>query len=58
MTAAGVAAEALTTDARDADFDDLSRKVDSLRQQLLATRNKLGLLREALTRVVPGARPS
>jgi hypothetical protein len=58
MTAAGVAAEALTADARDADFDDLSRKVDSLRQQILATRNKIGLLREALTRVAPAARPS
>jgi DNA repair exonuclease SbcCD ATPase subunit len=58
MTAAGVAAEALTVDARSADFDDLSRKVDSLRQQLLATRNKLGLLREALTRAAPSVRLS
>jgi len=58
MAAAGAAAEALTADARSADFDDLWRKVDSLRQQILATRNKLGLLREALTRAAPAARSS
>ena len=58
MATAGAAAEALTADARTADFDDLSRRVDSLRQQLLATRNKLGLLREALTRATPVARSS
>jgi DNA repair exonuclease SbcCD ATPase subunit len=50
MTAAASAAEALTIDARGADFEDLSRRVDSLRQQIMATRNKLGLLREALGR--------
>jgi septal ring factor EnvC (AmiA/AmiB activator) len=58
MATAGAAAETLTADARVADFDDLSRRVDSLRQQMLATRNKLGLLREALTRAAPAARPS
>ena len=58
MTATGGVAEALATDARAADFDDLSRKVDSLRQQILATRNKVGLLREALARATPVVRPS
>jgi chromosome segregation ATPase len=58
MTTATAVAEALTADARSADFDDLSRRVDSLRQQILATRNKLGLLREALGRAAPVERPS
>jgi hypothetical protein len=58
MTATGSIAEALAIDARAADFDELSRKVDSLRQQILATRNKIGLLREALSRATPAVRPS
>jgi hypothetical protein len=44
---------ALGGDARDASFDELYRKTDSLRQQLLAARNRIGLLREALTKAIP-----
>jgi len=58
MTETGGVAEALVADARAADFEDLARKVDSLRQQILATRNKIGLLREALARATPVVRPS
>jgi hypothetical protein len=58
MTATGGVAEALAADAGAAGFDELSRKVDSLRQQILATRNKIGLLREALARATPAVRPS
>lgn len=58
MTAVATAAEALAADAGAADFDDLSRKVDSLRQQLLAARNKIGLLKEALVRAAPPIRAS
>ncbi|HVV51606.1 MAG TPA: hypothetical protein VHO06_18190 [Polyangia bacterium] len=49
------AGEALQGDARGVGFDDLARKTDALRQQLLAARNRVGLLREALTRAVPRA---
>ena len=45
--------EGLATDARSADFDDLHRKTDALRQQLLAARNRIGLLKEALVKAVP-----
>ena len=51
-------AEQLAADARAADFEDLSRKVDSLRQQILAARNKIGLLKEALVRAAPPVRAS
>jgi hypothetical protein len=53
MTAVATSAEKLTADARDADFDDLSRKVDSLRQQILAARNRIALLKETLVRATP-----
>jgi hypothetical protein len=58
MTAVAAGAESLAGDARTADFDDLSRKIDSLRQQLLAARNKIGLLKEALVRAAPPTRAS
>ena len=57
MTSVAGAAETLAADARAADFDDVSRKVDSLRQQILAARNKIGLLKEALVKASP-SRPS
>ncbi len=47
------ASEALGGDARSDNFDELHRKTDSLRQQLLAARNRIGLLREGLTRALP-----
>jgi len=50
--------EKLAADARAADFEDLSRKVDSLRQQILAARNKIGLLKEAIVRAAPPVRAS
>lgn len=52
---AGVVAtsEGLANDARSADFDELHRKTDALRQQLLAARNRVGLLKEALVKAVP-----
>ena len=53
MTAVVGSAEKLTADAREADFDDLSRKVDSLRQQILAARNRIALLKETLVRATP-----
>ena len=58
MTKVLATAEQLTDDARRADFDDLARKVDSLRQQILATRNRIGLLKEALARTTPRERAS
>jgi hypothetical protein len=58
MASVGAAAEKLAADARAADFDDLSRKVDSLRQQILAARNKIGLLKEAIVRAAPPVRAS
>jgi len=45
--------EGLANDARSADFDELHRKTDALRQQLLAARNRIGLLKEALVKAVP-----
>ena len=58
MTTVLAAAEQLAADARAADFEDLSRKIDSLRQQILAARNKIGLLKEALVRAAPPVRAS
>ena len=58
MTAVLAAGEQLAADARQADFDDLSSKVDSLHQQILAARNKIGLLKEALVRAAPPVRAS
>ena len=58
MTAVRTSGETLAADARGADFEDLSRKVDSLRQQILAARNKIGLLKEALVRAAPPVRAS
>jgi hypothetical protein len=58
MTGVASRAEGLATDARTADFDDLSRKADSLRQQILAARNKVGLLKDALVKAAPPTRPS
>lgn len=46
-------AAALITDARAARFEELCGRADSLRQQLLAARNKVGLLRETLVKAVP-----
>ncbi len=45
--------EGLANDARSAHFDELHRKTDALRQQLLAARNRIGLLKEALVKAVP-----
>ena len=58
MTAVAGAGETLAIDARGSDFEDLSRKIDSLRQQILAARNKIGLLKEALVRAAPPTRAS
>jgi hypothetical protein len=58
MTAVASAGEGLATDARKADFEDLSSKVDSLRQQILAARNRIGLLKGQLVRGGPPGRPS
>jgi chromosome segregation ATPase len=58
MTAVLAAGEKLAADARTADFEDLSRKIDSLRQQILAARNKIALLKEALVRAAPPVRAS
>jgi|SRR6185312_4461243 chromosome segregation ATPase len=46
-------AATLIADARTARFEELCSRADSLRQQLLAARNKVGLLREALVKAVP-----
>ena len=53
MTGVVTISEELAKDARHADFDDLHRKTDALRQQLLAARNRIGLLKEALVKAVP-----
>ena len=58
MTAVLTAGETLADEARAADFDDLAAKVDSLRQQILAARNKINLLKEALVRAAPPVRAS
>jgi len=41
-------AQELTTASRDADFEDVARQAESLRQQLLAARNKVQLLHGSL----------
>ena len=46
-------AAALISEARAARFEELCGRADSLRQQLLAARNKIGLLRENLVKAVP-----
>jgi chromosome segregation ATPase len=46
-------AATLIDDARTARFEELCGRADSLRQQLLAARNKVGLLRENLVKAVP-----
>jgi uncharacterized coiled-coil DUF342 family protein len=46
-------ATALADDARTADFSDLTRDVDSVRQQLQTARNQLLLARRALTERAP-----
>ena len=58
MTAVLGAGETLAAEASAADFDDLSRKVDALRQQIQSARNKIGLLKEALVRAAPPVRAS
>jgi hypothetical protein len=58
MTAVLTAGEQLAADAKRADFEDLSRKIDGLRQQILAARNKISLLKEALVRAAPPVRAS
>jgi uncharacterized protein YoxC len=41
-------AQAVVTLAEEQDFGDIGRQADSLRQQILSARNKLGLLRKGL----------
>jgi DNA repair exonuclease SbcCD ATPase subunit len=53
MGAVAEQAARLIDDARAARFEELCGRADSLRQQLLAARNKVGLLREALVKAVP-----
>jgi hypothetical protein len=53
MQSVAGATETLASDARGARFDDVARKADALRQQLLAARNRVLLLREALTQTIP-----
>lgn len=53
MTAVAATSGVLATDARAARFDELHRNAESLRQQLLSARNRIGLLRETLGRAVP-----
>ena len=43
----------LIAEARAAHFEELCERADSLRQQLLAARNKVGLLRDNLVKAVP-----
>jgi len=58
MTKVVARAEQLGADARVTDFEDLWRKIDSLRQQILSARNKIALLKEALLRAAPPVRAS
>jgi hypothetical protein len=41
-------AQGLATSANEADFSDIARQADSLRQQLLSARNKMSLLQKGL----------
>jgi hypothetical protein len=42
-------AQELASDAKGGDFEDLARQADGLRQQILATKNKLSLVQKAFT---------
>jgi hypothetical protein len=53
MTGVIDSSEGLANDARAANFDDLHRRTDALRQQLLAARNRIKLLKETLVQVAP-----
>jgi aminoglycoside phosphotransferase family enzyme len=53
MTAVAAGGEAVAGEARAARFEELVRQFESLRQQLLAARNKIGLVREALRKSAP-----
>lgn len=44
-------AEILANTSQEQDFHDIARQADSLRQQLLSTKNKVSLLQKALPRV-------
>jgi hypothetical protein len=48
MTGVAERAQELASAARSADFEDVSRQADSLRQQLLAARNKVVMLHGTL----------
>jgi hypothetical protein len=47
MTEVATEAEALSTAADQKEFHDIARQADSLRQQLLSARNKMGLLQKS-----------
>gem|GEM_PF-1364959 len=49
MDVAGAGAQAVAQEARAADFVDVERNADALRQQLQAARNRVGLLRQSLS---------
>ena len=49
MARVAAAAAALVQTADERDFGDLARQADSLRQQLLGARNKMGLLHKSLS---------
>jgi hypothetical protein len=53
MTGVIDSSEGLAKDARGANFDDLHRRTDALRQQLLAARNRIKLLKETLVQALP-----
>lgn len=44
MTELAEKAQSLAADAREADFEDVARQADALRQQVLAARNKVALM--------------
>jgi hypothetical protein len=48
MTNLAASAEELMDGARQVDFQDIARQAESLRQQLLAARNKVGLLQSTI----------
>lgn len=51
MTKLAEGAEILANISREQDFQDIARQSDSLRQQLLSTKNKVQLLQKSLPRV-------
>jgi hypothetical protein len=53
MTAVATTGDRLASDTRAAGFEELSRETESLRQQLLAARNKVGLLKQTVGKAVP-----